>query len=398
MNRKPLEGVRVLEVGAYISAPYAGAILAALGAEVVKIEPPEGEAFRRGRGIDDPYFFQYNAGKKSVAVDLKSKDGVASIKSLLPRFDVLIENMRPGKLAALGLGSDECLEINPHLVYTSISGFGSGGPLVDRPAYDSMGQSFGGLYSVMNDPGEPRLTGTCLADLITAITGAMGILAALVARERLPEHPGTHLETSVLEAMSALTIDALTQSVETGQDPVRESRHPQAQNFCLKTASGQPITLHMSVSEKFWRSLARAIEREDLVDDERFLRYANRVNPENFAVLKGILEAEFVKRPRSEWEERLTKADVPFAPVLTMSEVAAHPQTQWLQLLEPRVDGHTLVRPPWRFDGTRPARGEPAPQVGEHTREVMREVRSEDEVDALVVSGAIVARKAQALG
>src|SRR5271157_137705 len=113
MDRKPLDGIKVLEIAAYISGPYAGSLLAALGAEVVKIEPSEGEAFRRGEGIRSPYFAQYNAGKKSVAVDLKSTGAVSLIKSLLPRFDVLIENMRPGKLAALGLGEDVCRRVNP---------------------------------------------------------------------------------------------------------------------------------------------------------------------------------------------------------------------------------------------------------------------------------------------
>src|SRR6185295_9601945 len=108
MKRKPLEGIHIIEIGAYISAPYAGALLAALGAEVVKVEPPEGEAFRRGVGVSSPYFVQYNTGKKSIAVDLKSADGRRAVESLLPRFDVLLENMRPGKLAALGLGPDVC--------------------------------------------------------------------------------------------------------------------------------------------------------------------------------------------------------------------------------------------------------------------------------------------------
>ncbi|KVQ63021.1 CaiB/BaiF CoA transferase family protein [Burkholderia territorii] len=391
MNRRPLEGIRVLEISAYISGPYAAAILAALGAEVVKVEPLDGEAFRRGEGANNPYFFQYNAGKKSLAIDLKSGDGIKAIEALVPHFDVLIENMRPGKLAALGLGEDDCRRINPGLVYASISGFGNGGPLVDRPAYDSIGQSFGGLYSVMNDTNVPRLTGTCVADLITAITSAMGILASLVGRERDPERRGVLMETSIHEAVSALTIDAMTQAFESGEDPVRESRHPQAQNFCLRTAAGQPITLHLSVSEKFWRTLLRAIEREDLLDDVRFNRYGERAKPENFAVIKEIMEAEFAKRSTSEWEERLTREGVPFAPVLSMSEVAVHPQTEWLQLLQRDVNGHTLVRLPWRFDGNRPPRTEAAPEIGEHTREVLRDVCSEDQVNDLVSRGVVAA-------
>src|ERR1700730_13887114 len=143
-SQQPLAGIRALEIAAYISGPYAGSLLSALGAEVVKIEPPDGEAFRIGMNEWSPYFRQYNTGKKSVAVDLKSEQGVSLVKSLLPRYDVLIENMRPGKLAALGLSANVCRAVNPRLIYASVSGFGSGGPLRDRPAYDSIGQSFGG--------------------------------------------------------------------------------------------------------------------------------------------------------------------------------------------------------------------------------------------------------------
>lgn len=390
MQSKPLENIRVLEVGAYIAAPYAGALLAALGAEVVKVEPLEGEAFRRGIGTGSHYFVQYNAGKKSVAVDLKSQEGVEIVKALLPRFDVLIENMRPGKMATLGLGADVCQAINPKLVYTSVSGFGSGGPLVDRPAYDTIGQSYGGIYSVMNDPGHSRLTGTCVADLITGVSAAMGILAALVGRGQAPAGKGVLVETSLMEATSLLTIDAMTQAFETGEDPTRESRHPQAQNFCLNTAGGGAITLHLSVSEKFWSALARAIGRKDLLDDSRFLRYADRTIPANYEALAGILEKEFAKRSRSEWEALLTVADVPFAPVLSMSELAAHPQTKWLELMGEEPGGQLLVRPPWRFDGHRPERSEAAARVGEHTREVLREICSEREVEALVANRTVV--------
>ena len=335
MKRRPLERIRVLEIAAYISGPYAGALLASLGADVVKIEPPEGEAFRIGKGIGSPYFAQYNAGKRSIALDLKSPFAVEAIKALLPHFDVLIENMRYGKLEALGLGPEVCRRINPRLVYASISGFGSGGPLRDRPAFDSIGQSLGGLYTVMNDTNDVRLTGTCMADLITGISTTVGILSALVGRNQDPDHQGIHLETSVLEAVSTLTIDAMTQAFDANIDPVRDTRHPQANNFCLRTASGDSITLHLSSSQKFWQALARAVEREDLIDDPRFRSYANRTAPENYRALKQILEQEFTRCPCSEWEQRLTEADVPFAPALTMRQVAAHPQMQSLEYAGP---------------------------------------------------------------
>jgi crotonobetainyl-CoA:carnitine CoA-transferase CaiB-like acyl-CoA transferase len=389
MKGQPLAGIRVLEIGAYISAPYAGVMLASLGAEVVKIEPPEGEPFRRGEDNRSAYFIQYNSGKKSVAINLKSKAGVELVKSLVPEFDVLIENMRPGKMAALGLGDEVCRELHPGLVYASISGFGSGGPWVDRPAYDTIGQSIGGIYSIMNDAEHRRLTGTCIADLITGITSAMGILAALVGRERSADRRGTLMETSLLEAMSTLTIDAITQAFETGEDPVRNSRHPQAQNFCLATSDGGGITMHLSVSQKFWAALARAIGRPDLIDDPRFRTYDDRRIPQHYEEMVRIVAEAFVQHPRAEWERRLAEADVPFAPVLTMHEVATHEQTRWLELLGPKVGELPMVRPPWRFDGTRPPRSDRSAHVGQNTLEVLRHLRSDEELRKLVALGDI---------
>ena len=384
----PLKGFRVIELGAYISGPYAGAILGALGADVVKVEPPQGgDAFRRGVGSGSPYFAQYNAGKRSIAIDLKKPRGVALVKALLPRFDVVIENSRPGKMAELGLSADDCRAINPRLVYASVSGFGDSGPLRDRAAYDSMGQSIGGYYSIMNEPREARLTGTCVADLVTGLVNALGIAAALAGRGN-GKDTGATVKTSLVEAMSTLTIDAITQIYETGASPTRQTRHPQAQNFCLLTASDDSITLHLSSSEKFWRCLVAAMERPELLEDRRFARYSDRMK--HFGELKPIVEAEFLKRTSSEWERRLTAEDVPFAPVLTVQDVADHEQTRHLELIETASDGHVLVRPPWRFDDQRPHRSTPTPVVGEHTIEVAREVLSQTEITELIVAKVIL--------
>ncbi len=387
MKAQPLAGIRVLEVGAYISAPYAGVILTSLGAEVVKVEPRQGEAFRRGEDNNNAYFIQYNTGKKSIAVNLKSQAGAGVVKALVPKFDVLIENMRPGKMAALGLGEADCRPLNPGLIYTSISGFGSGGPWVDRPAYDTIGQSIGGIYSIMNDAGNRRLTGTCMADLITGIGSAMGILAALLGRERSADRKGTLLETSLHEAVSMITIDALTHAYEADFDPVRNSRHPQAQNFCLQCADGGAITVHLSLSQKFWGNLARVAGHPELIDDPRYATYDVRRVPENYEALVAIMEAAFRKKPRAEWERLLVEADVPFAPALSMHEVVEHEQTQWLGLVGPEVKGIPVVRPPWRFDGQRPPRSELRARVGEHTREILAEAYSASEIDEMVARG-----------
>lgn len=384
----PLKGIRVLELGAYISGPYAGALLASLGAEVVKVEAPSGDAFRRGVGTKSHYFVQYNAGKRSLAVNLKDPRGVELIKSMLPEFDVFIENSRPGKTAQLGLGPDVCREINPRLVYSSASGFGDGGEWRDRAAYDSIGQSMGGFYSVMSEEGKPQLSGTCVGDLITAIVATMGILAGLVGRGLDPEGRGTLTQTSLMEAMSSLTIDAMSQYNETGKAPTRQSRHPQAQNFCLVCKGGDAITLHLSSSQKFWQSLTRAMGRPDLAEDPRFKGYYERM--ENYFQLKPIVEAEFARKTRDDWQEILIAEDVPFAPVLTMEELAHHPQTEWLDLLEPEREGMLLVRPPVRFEGARPKRAFDAPEVGEHSRAIAAEFCAPDELKTLLKEGVII--------
>jgi len=367
MEHKPLKEIRILELGGYISAPYATSLLGALGAEVVKVERPVGgDDFRRQDNDRSPYFIQYNAGKRSLGVDLKKSEGVALVKALIPRFDVVMENMRPGKLAAMGLGQADCAALRPDLVYASISGFGSGGPLEQRPAYDTIGQAFGGMYSVLSDAGSAQLAGTPIGDLITGVAAAAGVLAGLVGRA------------------------AMTQYFDDGgRDPSRQSRHPQAQNFCLKTATGEDIAIHLSSSQKFWLSFLQALDRRDLADDPRFTTYNLRVA--NYFELVEIVEPEFAKKPASEWEERLMAADVPFAPVLTMSGYITHPQTRWLELLEPDRDGLQLLRPPWRFGGTRPERPGLAPKVGQDTREIAAEVYDQSRIEELIAAGILFA-------
>lgn len=384
---QPLTGIRVLEIGAYISMPYAASMLSALGADVVKIERPgHGDDFRRGVDDKSHYFRQYNAGKRSLAIDLKHPDGIALVKELLPHFDVLMENMRPGKMEALGLGSADCLAVQPNLVYGSVTGFGNGGPLENRPAYDTIGQSFGGIFSIMSDSGRAALSGTCMADLITALVATTGVLAALAGRARTGE--AQVMETSLMEAVSTITIDAVSQYFEDDHtDPSRQSRHPQAQNFVLKTSSGDSISIHLSSSHKFWLAFTDAMSRPELAQDPRFATYAAR--NENYFDLVKIVEGEFLMRSAEEWEERLGKADVPFAPVLTMGGYLEHPQTQWLGIAEPERDGLSLINPPWRFNGQRPRRDVPTPRVGQHSREVAAEVLSEDQLEALVAEGTL---------
>lgn len=364
----PLAGIRVLEFGGYIAGPYAGTFLANLGAEVIKVEPESGEPFRHGRGNGSKYFAQINFGKKSVAVDAKTAEGHAAILELVRTADVIIENLRPGKMDALGLGADVCRAIRPELVFASISGFGAEGEYANRPAYDSIGQSMAGMYTIMSEPGQPELTGTCLADLTSGITLAMGIMAALVRRFN-GTGDGVHVETSMLEAMTALTIDAVALYDDTGVAPTRESRNSQAVNFCLPTASGEFITVHLSSAPKFFEGFARVLERPDLIADTRFDTFQKR--SANFLELKEIVREELRKRPLAEWLELLAEADVPHAPVLDVPGAIAHPQTRALGVFSTKENGDTVVEVPWRFNARRRPRSHHAPHVGEQNEELL---------------------------
>jgi crotonobetainyl-CoA:carnitine CoA-transferase CaiB-like acyl-CoA transferase len=386
MQRRPLAGIRVLEFGGYISGPYATSFLCSLGADVIKIERPgPGEDFRRGVDAASLYFRQYNTGKRSLAVDLKRPEGIELVKALVPGCDVVLENLRPGKMDALGLGRSNLTALRADLVYTSVTGFGSGASMAGRPAYDMIGQAFGGLVSTLSNRDEAQLTGTCLADLVTGLSTATGILAALVGRGATGE--GMAVETSITEAVSTLTIDAVTQLFDTGTAPTRQSRHPQAQNFCLKTASDEFLVLHLSSSQKFWESLVAAMGRPELLRDARFTTYGDRM--EHYFDLARILDGEFMLRPADEWEKLLIGHDVPFAPVLSVGGYREHPQVQWLDVFEPERDGLALTRVPWRFEGERPGRPGSAPRVGEHTLEVAGEVYDDDRIQSLLDAGVL---------
>lgn len=278
-----------------------------------------------------------------------------------------------------------CAELNPNLVYTSVNGFGNGGPLRDRPAYDTIGQAAGGLYAILGDAGHAQLTGTILADLITGVCTATGVLAALVGRAN--HGGGQRVDTSIMEAVSTLTVDALSQFYDTGTDPSRTTRHPQAQNFCLATASGENIAVHLSSSQKFWGNLCDAMGRPDLKVDPRFAEY--RPREAHYFELVPIVERVFTTKTSDEWEKLLTEHDVPWAPVLTPSTWVSHPQVEWLELLEPGHGTMSVTRPPWRFDGVRPDRGGLTPRVGQHTREVAAEVLSQQRIDELIAAGVL---------
>jgi crotonobetainyl-CoA:carnitine CoA-transferase CaiB-like acyl-CoA transferase len=384
MQHRPLEGIRILEIGGYIALPFATSLLCSLGAEVVKVEKAvTGDDFRRNDNEHGLYFRQFNAGKRSLSLDLKRSEAIEVLKRLIPHYDAVLENLRPGKLEAMGLGPDAVRALRPDIVYGSVNGFGETGPLANRPAYDTIGHAYGGLYSQFGDKGNPQLAGGLSADQVTGLSMACGVLAALVGRMKTGQ--GQLVQSSILEAVSTLTTDSITQYYDTGVNPHRTSRHPQAQNFCVETSTGDYIAIHLSSSQKFFEALCRALERPDLAVDPRFTPYRHR--EANYFEWADVVASEIATQSMDHWVDVLTREDVPFAPVLGMAEFVDNEQVKHLELLEPQQDGLALVRPPWRFGGERPHRDQHTPRVGEDSREVLAEVLSPEEIESLVAGG-----------
>ena len=218
-----LNGIRVLEQGTFITGPCAGMMLADLGADVIKVESPDGDPYRSYQGDHySPHFQAYNRNKRSLALDLKQPEERGLFEGLVREADVFIQNFRPGTAARLGAGSERLTAINPRLIYTSISGFGASGPYVERPSYDSVAQALSGFLSVVVDSSRPRFLGPALADAITGIYAAYGVLGALVQRGRSGQ--GALVEVSMLEAMAHFAVEPFAAYFALDQAPTSSDR------------------------------------------------------------------------------------------------------------------------------------------------------------------------------
>src|SRR6184192_2489429 len=307
-----LAGIRVVEQGTFITGPCAGMMLADLGADVIKVESPEGDPYRAYQGGQySPHFQAYNRNKRSVALDMKQTADCELFRGLIREADVYIQNFRPGTAERLGAGVERLLQINPRLVYCSISGFGASGPYAERPSYDSVAQALSGFLSVVVDYRRPQFLGPALADAITGLYASQGILAALVQRGRTAR--GGHVEVSMLEAMAHFAVEPFAAFFALGQTPTSADRPRLAQAYILRTADERLIAIHLSSLEKFWQGLVQALEAPELARDPRFATRAGRI--EEYEALRIELDAHFSRRTLDEWMHRLEAHDVPHAPV-----------------------------------------------------------------------------------
>ncbi|HEX4973425.1 MAG TPA: CoA transferase [Steroidobacteraceae bacterium] len=367
-----LSGIRVVEQGTFITGPCAGMMLADLGADVVKVESPTGDPYRSYQGGQfSPHFQAYNRNKRSIALDLNGPADRKVFDELIASADVYIQNFRPGTADRLGAGRQRLQELNPKLIYCSISGFGASGPYADRPSYDSVAQALSGFLSVVVDPERPRFLGPALADAITGIYAAYGVLGALFERSRTGR--GRLVEVSMLEAMAHFAVEPFAAFFALDRPPTSSDRPRLAQAYILRTADGGLIAIHLSSLEKFWEGLVSALAAPHIGGDERFRTRQGRID--HYEALGAALDAEFSSHPLQHWVERLGSNDVPFAPIHRIDEVVQDPQVRHLGLVVPVERAHggkQAVRPAVQFDGARATGVTTAPLLDEHGPDIRR--------------------------
>jgi crotonobetainyl-CoA:carnitine CoA-transferase CaiB-like acyl-CoA transferase len=384
----PLHGYRIVDLTSNVAGPLGTMILGDQGADVIKVEAPDGgDATRAGadrRGGFTASFLNNNRNKRSVVLDLKTTGGVKALMRLAAGADVFVQNFRPGVAERLGVGEEAVRAVSPKIVYVSISGFGERGPYAEKPAYDPVIQGFSGLATVQagSDEARPRLLRTILPDKLTAITASQAITAALLARERSGE--GQHVRLSMLEAVLAfLWSSDMGSQTFVGDEPARQEPAT-AFDLIYETADGY-ITA-AALTDRQWAGLARALDRPEFLEDERFKTPALR--QKNIDARLQLTQDALIARPTAETLDGLTKAGVPCGPVLTRNQVIRHPQVEALGLVveteHPAAGRLRQTRPAARFSRTPPEIRRGAPALGEHTNAVLGELGySADEIAAL---------------
>lgn len=370
----PLTGIKVLEAASVITGPFAAMLLADLGAEVVKVEMPgTGDYFRLWDGKEGsvrPSFAAYNRGKKSITINLQNGSGREVFLRLAAKADVVLENFRPGTLDRLGVGYEKIREMNPRVIYCSITGMGSTGPERNRPTYDAIAQATSGLWSQLTDIKRPEPVGPALCDQLGGLFAAYGILGALVSRSSTGQ--GQKLEVSMLSAAIAFQPTAVADYLMEGEIADKSSRPHRSQSYAFLAADGLPLAVHLSTPQKFWRGLAETVGKPELVEDPRFATKGGRVK--NYDALRDLLAEIFATRPRAEWLQLLKERDVPSGPIYTIAETLADAQVQHIEMVRTFGEAERalkLVGFPVKYGATSCEPGLPVPGLGEHTESVL---------------------------
>jgi crotonobetainyl-CoA:carnitine CoA-transferase CaiB-like acyl-CoA transferase len=375
----PLQGIRVLDFTRVLAGPAASLALGDLGAEVLKIEPPgtgdETRSFPPFRAGESHYFLSVNRGKKSIVVDLKTTAGVALVKDLAAKCDVLIENYRPGVMDRLGLGYEALSAINPRLIYCAISGFGMTGPLRDRPSFDIVMQALSGALSVNGEPDRPPTKlGIPLGDLVGGVNGPMGILAALY--ERSMTGRGRLIDVSLFDGMLGMLAYLPQLAFFTGADPKPQgSQHPNLVPYGVFPAKDGSIVI-ACLTNSFWANICRALGMDDWIEDPRFDTLVKRRDLRE--TVNERICGVTTRKTVNELVEVLTQHQVPHAPILGIQDALSQPQAVAREMVV-ETDHQLLgkipiVNRPIKF----PADPQPVPAappvLGQHTDEILRDI------------------------
>jgi CoA:oxalate CoA-transferase len=380
----PLEHVKVLDLTRVLSGPFASMVLADMGATVIKIERPgtgdDSREFGPFQHGESAYFMNINRNKKSICLDLKNEKGKQVFLDLVKSADVVMENFRPGTMEKMGLGYERLRDLNPRLIYASISGFGNSGPYSKRAAYDIIVQAMSGLMSVTGEKGgTPLRVGVSVGDLVAALYGAIGILTAIVHRDRTGE--GQAVDVAMLDCQVSFLENAIARYMVNGEDPKPiGNRHPSIVPFESFDTRDSSLVIAAG-NDALWTSFCRCVGKALLATDPRFA--TNRLRNDNYVELKRILDELFTERTTADWIGILEAAGIPCSPINSIHELLDHPQLRaremFVDVEHPRAGKATVVGLPVKMSRTPGSIRMPAPTLGQHGREILRDLGYTDE-------------------
>jgi len=391
---RALDGLRVLDVTQVMAGPYCAMLLADLGADVVKVEPPGGDSTRRmpgASGSDSPSFNAVNRGKRSIVINLKTPEGREVFSRLARSTDILIENYRPGVMRALGLDYDALARVNPRLIYASISGYGQTGPQRGKGGFDLIAQGVSGIMSVTGEPGGPPVkAGVPLTDLSAGLFALVGILAALTHRHTTGR--GQQIDTSLVDAGVALSVWEATEYFSGAGVPAAlgSAHRMNAPYQAIRCADGY-ITLG-AANDRLFQRLCQTLGHSEWLDQPEFATNASRVS--NRTLLAARIEEITATERRSHWLALLDANDIPCGPINSYEQVFADPQVMAREMVvetnHPALGRMRTLGSPIKMSATPPDVSRRAPQLGEHTTDVLSEAGfSSAEIAALRKAGAI---------
>ena len=391
----PLEGIKVLDLTRALSGPFCTMILGDLGADVIKVEPIDGDMMRQWGPFDrteSVYYLTGNRNKRAIAIDFRSTEGLELIKTLAKNCDVVVENFKPGSMDAMGLNYEKLAEINPRLIYMSITGFGRDGPNADQPGFDQIAQGYSGLMSVTGSPESgPLRVGVAIGDQTTGMWAAIGVLSALAQREKTGV--GHRVDTSLMASLVGLLSVQGQRYLSLGETPgLAGNNHPVVSPCGVFQTKDGPLNIAAN-TPNMWVTLCNILDLNELVSDLRFIDNASRaVNRDE---LKNLIEQKLSMFDRQHWTHLFNKSGVPAGPINNLAEVFSDSQVLHCKLVEeinhPVLGPLKLVGSPIQFDLNKGNSVKRAPPLlGEHTSEILEEFGwSNQEIDALESRGVV---------